>query len=156
MEPDHDATDPELIKLRILGRAVAVAFALFCGTGMLGHLTHHSVDPHSTFGSLVRWGDGGEPQEVMLSAIYLAIAGYLWIAAAQPFQHWLHLDFALAANVAHSAVMVLLSFIWPHSMQHLWGDSLITVVPTLLLAYAWLPIRGRVRRAAAQRQASTE
>ena len=131
-------------KLRIVGRVVAVCFALFFGTGIIGHLTGHSVDPHSHFGMLVRWGAGGEPQEVMLGSVYLAIAVYLWVAAAKPVQHWLHLDFALAANVAHSLVMVLLSLVWPHSMQHLWGDSLFTIVPTALLAYAWLPVRSAV------------
>jgi hypothetical protein len=84
----------------------------------------------------------------MLGSVYLAIAVYLWVAAGLPFQHWLHLDFALAANTAHSAVMVLLSFVWPHSMQHLWGDSLLTVVPTAMLAYAWLPMRSEVLAAA--------
>jgi hypothetical protein len=131
-------------KLRLIGRGVAVAFGLFFGVGIIGNLTGYSVDPHSHMGELVRWGVGGEPQEVMLGSVYLAIAAYLWVAAARPLQHWLHLDFALAANTAHSLVMVLLSFVWPHSMQHLWGDSLLTVIPTALLAYAWLPIRSQV------------
>jgi hypothetical protein len=140
--------ETELRRLRFLGRIVAVAFGVFFGVGIVGHLTGHSVEAHSTFGSLVRWGEGGEPQEVMLGSVYLAIAAYLWIASGRPFQHWLHLDFALAANAAHSLVMILLSVLWPHSMQHLWGDSLLTVIPTALLAYAWLPLRSRVVAAA--------
>ena len=85
----------------------------------------------------------------MLGSIYLAIAGYLWFAVADPAQHWLHLDFALIANVAHSVVMVLLSFVWPDSIQHLWGDTLLTVLPTALLAWAWLPVRTTIRSAGA-------
>jgi len=139
----------KLKKLRVVGRFVAMAFGIFFGVGIVGNLTGHSVDPHSHMGELVRWGMGGEPQEVMLGSVYLAIAAYLWIAAARPFQHWLHLDFALAANIAHSVVMVLLSFVWPHSMQHLWGDSLLTIIPTAMLAYVWLPVRSEVLAAAA-------
>ena len=140
--------ETRLRTIRILGRVVAVAFAVFFGVGIIGHLTGHSVDPHSHMGMLVRWGDGGEPQEVMLGSIYLAIAVYLWVAAGRPLQHWLHLDFALAANAAHSIAMIALSLVWPHSMQHLWGDSLLTVIPTALLAFAWLPNSAAVLAAA--------
>ena len=117
-------------RLVILGRGVAVVFALFFGIGMIGNLSGNAVDPASGFGMLVRWGTGGEPQEVMLGAIYLALAAFLWKAVADPEQHWLYVDFAVAANAAHSMVMVLLSVVWPHSLQHLCGDSLLTVIPT--------------------------
>ncbi len=140
--------DKQIERLRVVGRIVAVCFGLFFGVGIIGNLTGHAVDPHSHFGMLVRWGEGGEPQEVMLGSIYLAIAAYLWVAAARPRQHWLHLDFALAANAAHSLAMVLLSLVWPHSMQHLWGDSLLTILPTAALAAAWLPVRAAVRASA--------
>lgn len=128
-------------RLKLWGRVVAVGFAIFCTVSIISNLTGHSVHPDSEFGKLVRWGHGGEPQETMLCAIYLAIAAYLWVAVAKPKQHWLHIDFALVANIMHSVIMVLLSFVWPNSMQHLWGDSLLTIVPTAILAYAWLPVR---------------
>ena len=134
----------KLRRLRVLGRFVAVGFAIFFSVGIIGHLTGSGVDPQSEFGQLVRWGAGGEPQEVMLGSVYLAIAACLWAAAGRPLQHWLFLDFALVANVAHSLAMVVLSLAWPRSMSHLWGDSLFTIVPTVLLAYAWLPVRAQV------------
>ena len=128
-------------RLLVLGRIVAAAFAVFFGVGAGGHLCGRSVDPASPFGRLVRWGAGGEPQEVMLGVIYLALAVYLWRAVADPERHWLFIDFALAANVAHSAVMLFLSLVWADSIQHLWGDTLLTVLPTVVLALAWLPLR---------------
>ncbi|MFZ5630557.1 MAG: DUF6632 domain-containing protein [Spirochaetota bacterium] len=142
----ENAIAPQKLKrLLWLGRIVAVAFGAFFTIGILSNLTGHAVQPDSGLGQLVRWGHGGEPQEVMLGSIYLMIAVYLWKAVKKPAQHWLHIDFALYANVAHSVAMVVLSFVWPNSMQHLWGDSLLTIIPTLILGYAWFPVRPAVR-----------
>jgi hypothetical protein len=139
-------TDPARRRLLVLGRGVAVALGLFFGVGLVGNLTGNAVDPRSSLGLLVRWGEGGEPQEVMLAAVYLALAAYLWKAVADPEQHWLQIDFAVVANAAHAMVMVLLSVVWPRSLQHLCGDSLLTVIPTVVLAYAWLPVRRALGR----------
>src|SRR4051812_3760562 len=98
------AIDPRALgRLAVVGRGVAFVWGAFFSIGILGHLLGQSVDPDSHFGHLVRWGVGGEAQEVMLGSVYLAMAGALWVGAVRPERNASAIDLCLWANYAHSA-----------------------------------------------------
>jgi hypothetical protein len=140
--------DPRALRrLLIVGRGVAFVWGAFFGIGILGHLLGQGVEPESHFGHLVRWGVGGEAQEVMLGSVYLAMVWALWIGAAHPERDGAAIDLCLWANYAHSAAMLVLSFIRPNALMHLCGDTLMTILPTVALAVVWLPVRRRLASA---------
>ena len=134
-----------LSRLAFVGRSVAFVWGAFFTVGIVGHLLGRGVDPDSHFGHLVRWGVGGEAQEVMLASVYLAMAWALWVGAAHAGRDASAIDLCLWANIAHSIAMVLLSFVRPDALMHLCGDTLFTILPTLALALVWLPVRRQLR-----------
>ena len=89
----------------------------------------------------VRWGQGGQAYEMMISALYLVWGVFLLIASRAPLRNRSFLDFTIAANVAHFGTMFLEAVLMPNETSHLTGDVLIFPAVLVLLIAAWAPLR---------------
>lgn len=120
-------------------RLTAVAFILVFALLFLASVTQ--TDTPRFLYRMFAWGDVGEAEEQMLAAIYIVWGVCLWIAARAPLQHRLFIDFTIAANLAHAAVMAVQSFTFHDEHAHLWGDVVILFAVMGVLAALWLPVR---------------
>jgi hypothetical protein len=80
------------------------------------------------------------PYLFMLAAMYLAWALLMIRGAADPLGNRAIVDYGILANLLHALVMAIEAFVYPHEMQHMWGD-----VPVLLgicvVLWIWHPAR---------------
>ena len=123
--------------LRFSGVAFIAVFTLL----FLASVTH--TDTPEFLYHLFAWGDIGDAEEQMLAVVYIVWGVCLWIAARAPLQHRLFIDFTIAANLAHAAVMAVQSFTYQGEHAHLWGDVVILFAVIGLLAVLWLPARSQ-------------
>ena len=125
--------------LALVLRFVGAAFIVVFGLIFLASVTE--TDTPELLYRLFAWGDVGDAEEQMLAAVYLVWGVFLWVAARAPLEHRLFIDFTIAANLAHAAVMAVQSFTYQGEHAHLWGDVVILFVVMGVLAALWLPVR---------------
>jgi len=137
------ASDARMRRLTTGLRIIAVGWATFFATAIIVTL-FDLIDAHSTVGKLVMWGHGGEDYVLMIATINIVMGIFLFRSASDPLQHRFFLDFVLAANAAHMTVMLIEGIARADERLHLVGDIPAGIVPTLVLAILWLPVRARV------------
>jgi len=80
------------------------------------------------------------PYLFMLVAMYAAWAILMIRGARDPAANRAIVDYGILANLLHGLVMLVQAFLYPHELQHLWGD-----VPALFLLcgvlWHWHPAR---------------
>lgn len=125
----------------------ALSFVFFAASFIAAVL---NPDIGQTLTDLLRWGDHPtRAYELMISAIYIAWAPFLWVAAGRPAQHHLLLDFTLVVNAAHFGTMAGMSLLMHDEHHHLYGDVLLGWAGLLAYGVTWLAarpaaVRGRV------------
>jgi hypothetical protein len=125
-------------------RVVGAIFVVFFAIAFIGSATK-SATPEVLY-RLFGWGSIGDAEEQMISAVYIVLGGYLWLAAADPLRHRLFIDFVIVANAAHFLVMGIQAIVIPGEHLHLVGDVLLGWLLVAALLVVWVPAR---RRAAA-------
>lgn len=102
-------------------------------------------DIGETLTLLIRWSEPGEEPsrayEMMVCAIYMAWAPFLWYAAGRARQHRFFLDFTLAVNTAHFGTMLGMAIAFEHEHAHLYGDVLLAWLGTIAYAVTWWALR---------------
>jgi hypothetical protein len=125
--------------LALVLRVTAVAFVVVFTLLFLASVTR--TDTPELLYRLFAWGHVGDAEEQMLAAVYVVWGVFLWIAAREPLEHRLFIDFTIVANLAHAAVMAVQSFTYHGEHAHLWGDVVILLAVMVVLAALWLPVR---------------
>ena len=138
--PDRPGERPVRIVLRVLGATFVLFFALGFVRSSL------RLDAPELVDRLFQWGELGNAEEQMISAIYVVWGVFMWLAAADPFRHRLFVDFTLIGNAVHFAVMSIQALAFEGEHLHLAGDVLIGWLLVATLAATWLPVRGRTGR----------
>ena len=77
----------------------------------------------------------------MFSTVYIIWAIFLFASAHDPSANRLFLNFNLAANGAHFAVMLAMAVTMPDEHQHIAGVLALGVITTVPLAACWLPVQ---------------
>ena len=134
-----DATRSVSTALRVVG-AIFVVFFVFAFVASATKMT----DPELLY-RMLGWGSPGDAEEQMLSIIYIVWGVFLWRAAKDPFKNGLFIDFTIAANVAHFALMAVQSLVMPGEHTHLYGDVLVGFIVIAILAVPWFAVRGAQR-----------
>ena len=116
------------LALRGVG-AFFIAFFVFAFVGSVTEMT----EPRFLY-RMLGWGGPGDPEEQMMSAIYVVWGGWLWAAARSPERHRLFVDFTIAANAAHGAVMFVQAVALHDEHGHLHGDVLLWILVVVVLA----------------------
>lgn len=137
--PERPGQRPVGIVLRVLGTLFVVFFALALIRSA------GRFDAPELIDRLFQWGELGNAEEQMISAIYIVWGVFMWLAAGEPLRHRLFVDFTLIGNAVHFAVMSVQALAFEGEHLHLAGDVLIGWLLVAALASTWLPIRGRAR-----------
>lgn len=90
------------------------------------------------------WGDIGDAEEQMISVVYIVWGLFLFAVARDPQRNRLFIDFTLAANLAHFALMGVQALTYAGEHTHLYGDVLLGFAILAILAAVWIPVRGRL------------
>ncbi len=128
--------------LPVVIRTTAIGYLLFFVPDLVFAITHRS-------NALFDWGEGGPNDEalaVMFATVYIVWALFLFASARAPLANRLFLDFNLAANSAHFAVMVAMATSMTDEHRHLVGVVALGLLTTVPMAVCWLPVRRRERR----------
>jgi hypothetical protein len=125
--------------LRLVGAVFVVFFV-----GALFASAMKMAEPELLY-RLLGWGSVGDAEEQMISIIYIVWGVFLWLAAKDPFQHSLFINFTIAANVAHFALMGVQSLVMAGEHAHLYGDVLFGFIVIAVLAVPWFAARGAQR-----------
>lgn len=120
--------------LPVMIRLTAVGYLLFFVPDLVFALTDRA-------NTLFDWGAGRDPVAVMFATVYIVWAMFLFAAAKAPLAHRLFLDFNLAANSAHFAVMLVMAIALPDQHHHLAGVVTLGLLTTVPMAACWLPVR---------------
>lgn len=134
------------LALRAVG-TFFIAFFLFAFIGSLTEMT----EPRLLY-RMLGWASPGDPEEQMISAIYLVWGSFLWAAARAPERHRLFIDFTIAANAAHGAVMLVQALAMQGEHGHLHGDVLLWVLVVVALAVPRVATRSSEPNATAESQ----
>ncbi|HXB86618.1 hypothetical protein [Mycobacterium sp.] len=129
---------PTMIRLTALG------YLAFFVPNLIVAATHRIGTLPPVLARLFDWGTGGlnDPAvAVMFSTVYVVWAIFLFGSARDPSANRLFLDFNLAGNAAHFAVMLLMAVTMPAEHQHTAGVLAVGVISTVPLAACWLPVR---------------
>lgn len=127
-------------------RVVGAIFVVFFAIALIGSATQSEM-PDLLY-RLFGWGSIGDAEEQMLSAVYIVLGVFLWLAAADPLRHRLFIDFVIVANAAHFLVMGIQAIVIPGEHLHLVGDVLLGWLLVVLLLVVWVPARRRATRVA--------
>ena len=98
---------------------------------LYGYSQHNPAIESTIRGSRYAWD-----YEAMYAALNLVWGIYCWKASKQPEQHALFIEFTIAANIFHPIVMTTIGFFRSGEFYHLLIDSLVLLVPALLLLHA--------------------
>jgi hypothetical protein len=74
--------------------------------------------------------------ELMFMVIFLVWGWYLWKASFEPKKHSLFIDFSIWANIAHGLTMILIGLLREGELIHLLKDSVVLLLPAILLFYS--------------------
>jgi hypothetical protein len=130
--------------LPVMLRLTAVGYLAFFVPNLILATTHRIGTLPPVLGKLFDWGAGGDEIAIMFSTVYIVWAIFLLASARDPSANRLFLDFNLAANGAHFAVMLAMAVAMPDEHQHIAGVLLLGMITTVPVAACWLPVR-RVR-----------
>jgi hypothetical protein len=127
--------------LPVMMRLTALGYLAFFVPNLILATTHRVGTLTPVLGRLFDWGAGGDEVAVMFSTVYIVWAIFLFASARDPRANRLFLDFNLAANGAHFAVMLAMAVTMPDEHQHIAGVLALGVITTVPLAACWLPVR---------------
>ena len=122
-------------------RLTAVGYLLFFVPNLVLATTHHINSLPPFLDRLFNWGGGGDPVAVMFSIVYVVWALFLFRSASAPLANRLFLDFNLAANSAHFAVMLVMAVAMHDEHQLMAGVLALGVLTTVPVGACWLPVR---------------
>lgn len=125
-------------RLSLVLRTIGALFVVFFVAAFIGSALKLST-PELLY-RMVGWGSVGDAEEQMISVVYIVWGVFLWLAARDPRQNRLFIDFTLVANVVHFGLMGVQSFTYGEH-THLYGDVLLGFLILGVLAAAWLPVR---------------
>jgi hypothetical protein len=134
-----DANRSVSTALRIVGTIFVVFFV-----GAFFASATKDTEPELLY-RLLGWGSPGDAEEQMISIIYIVWGVFLWRASKDPFKNSLFINFTIAANVAHFALMGVQSLVMAGEHAHLYGDVLIGFIVIAVLAVPWFAARGAQR-----------
>jgi hypothetical protein len=120
--------DEAMTKETLLSR-----FMLFGG---LGNVFVHPVLPWC-LPQLFFWQPRNIPYEFMIGGLYLALGIVMVIAARDPLEHKLFVDFVVLGNLFHAGVMIYFA-VTRQQLAHLYGD-VIWIAALGLLPLAFYP-----------------
>lgn len=83
------------------------------------------------------------PPSAMLGAIYVVWGTFIWHSARNPLAHRLFIDFTVAGNAAHGAIMAYMAVSMPGMLEHLFTDTMLLIVGVPLMLALWLPVRAQ-------------
>jgi hypothetical protein len=130
--------------LPLMIRLTALGYLAFFVPNLILAATHRIGTLPSVLGRLFYWGGGGltDPAvAIMFSTVYIIWAIFLFASAHDPSANRLFLNFNLAANGAHFAVMLAMAVTMPDEHQHIAGVLALGVITTVPLAACWLPVQ---------------
>jgi hypothetical protein len=142
-EPYRGSAVSWLVWIMRLNAVLYLTFFTFALVGTLGEVLG-LLSPGAVGSGIicrVRWGQGGQAYEMMISALYLVWGIFLLTAARAPLRNRTFLDFTIAGNIAHFGAMFLEAVLMPNETSHLTGDVLIFPALLVLLIAAWAPLR---------------
>jgi hypothetical protein len=88
------------------------------------------------------WHTGGRSAYLeMIVGVYATLGVFLIIAARNPLAHRSLIWFTVWSSLVHGGIMAVQSFVYPHSIAHLWGDASALLAVAAVLAF--LTPRGR-------------
>lgn len=125
-------------------RAGAVLVGIFFTLALVGVLARLEATDESsgTLGGLVSWTtDEGQEYVVMIAAIYLAWAAFMWIAARDPLHNKAMVEFTIVGNFVHLGVMAIMAVADSAHRAHLLGDVPLGLGLPIVLTVLWLPVR---------------
>lgn len=79
--------------------------------------------------------EGRSPYLEMIVGIYATLGVFLIIASRDPLAHRSLIWFTVWSSVVHGAIMAVQSVVYPHSIEHLWGDVLALFAVAAVLAF---------------------
>lgn len=123
------------LALRAVG-GTFIAFFIFAFIGSVTQMT----EPHFLY-EMLGWSSPGDPEEQMMAAIYVVWGVFLWRAASDSSSHPLFIEFSIAGNAAHFAMMLVQAIAMRGEHSHLHGDVLLWGLLVLLLALPWWSAR---------------
>ncbi len=130
--------------LPLMIRLTALGYLAFFVPNLILAATHRIGTLPPMLGRLFDWGAGGPDDPavaIMFSTVYIVWAIFLFASAHDPSANRLFLDFNLAANGAHFAVMLAMAVTMPDEHQHVAGVLALGVITTVPLAACWMPVR---------------
>jgi hypothetical protein len=86
--------------------------------------------------------EGRSPYLEMILGIYATLGVFLILASRHPLAHLSLIWFTVWSSIVHGGIMAVQSFIYPHSVGHLWGDVLALFVVAAVLGLLTLRARG--------------
>ncbi len=125
--------------LPVMIRLTAVGYLLFFVPDLVFAISHRA-------NALFDWGERGPHDRaiaVMFATVYIVWALFLFASARAPLANRLFLDFNLAANSAHFAVMLAMAAAMSDQHRHLMGVVALGLLTTVPMAMCWLPVRRR-------------
>lgn len=88
------------------------------------------------------WHTGGRSAYLeMIVGVYATLGVFLIIASRNPLAHRSLIWFTVWSSLVHGGIMAVQSFVYPHSIGHLWGDASALLAVAVVLAL--LTPRGR-------------
>ncbi len=128
--------------LAVVIRMTAIGYLLFFVPDLVFAIAHWT-------NAFFDWGEGGPNDQsiaVMFATVYIVWALFLFASARAPLANRLFLDFNLAANSAHFAVMLAMAAAMSAEHRHLVGVAALGLLTTVPMAVCWLPVRRRGHR----------
>lgn len=119
--------------MKVLAVAYLAAFIPWIALILLGFPT---LAPGGSLAPLLRFQPYNAPYESMMAAIHIVWGLMLWRASADPRRHILFIDFTIWANVAHGAVMLVVT-----PLQKGLVMTLVEGLPILVVAGVLLVLR---------------
>jgi hypothetical protein len=136
--------ETQIRRVQFVLRAGAVLVAIFFTIALVVVLGQLDAGDESsgTLGELVAWSsDEGQEYVVMIAAIYLAWAAFMWRAARDPLHNRAMVEFTIVGNFVHLGAMAVMAIGDASHRAHLLGDVPIGLALPIVLAIVWLPVR---------------
>lgn len=121
-----------------VGGAAMVAFFVAAAAAVLLDVNSLIDESAGVLGRLGAWSDHeGYEYVLMLSAIYIVWGIFVWRAAADPLANASLVQFTIAGNFAHMAVMGAMALTDDEHRLHLVGDVPLGLALPIALLWAW-------------------
>lgn len=136
--------ETQIRRVQFVLRSGAVLVGMFFTFALVGVLAQSQATDESSgiLGRLLAWSDDeGQEYVVMIAAIYLAWAAFMWIAARDPLHNQAMIEFTIVGNFVHLGVMAFMAIADSSHRAHLLGDVPIGLALPIVLTIVWLPVR---------------